>query len=214
MLPDASSLELAFTSSGHGSRISRGTAKTMLEGFGEGGAIREDGRIRRVPSGWRTRRVPFRDGDRHAVSIPWGDVATAYHSTGIPNVVVYTAMVPWQARALTLSRMIAPLVRVPAVRQLITRRIERTVEGPDAEAHRDAKAQLWGRVVHADGHSVEGTLATPEGYRLTAETAVESARRVSAGGVRPGFSTPSLAFGPSYITEFDGCDMRVGSPTR
>jgi short subunit dehydrogenase-like uncharacterized protein len=69
--------------------------------------------------------------------------------------------------------------------------------------------QLWGRATDATGRSVEGTLVTPEGYRLTAETAVESARRVSAGAVPPGFHTPSLAFGANYIAEFDGCDLRL-----
>lgn len=73
--------------------------------------------------------------------------------------------------------------------------------------------QLWGRVTDGSGRSVEGTLVTPEGYRLTAETAVESARRVVAGAVEAGFRTPSLAFGARYITEFDGCDLRVEPAT-
>ena len=42
-LPNATSLELAFAGTGSGMQISRGTAKTMLEGAGEGGAIRRDG---------------------------------------------------------------------------------------------------------------------------------------------------------------------------
>jgi short subunit dehydrogenase-like uncharacterized protein len=214
-LPGAHSLELAFTTSGgRGQRVSRGTAKTMLDGFGQGGAVREDGRIRRVPSAWRTRRIPFRDGERDAVTIPWGDVATAFHSTGIPNVVVYTAMRRREVRALKVAGFVAPVVRLAPVRRLVERRIERNVVGPDEETRANAKAQLWGRVEDAEGRSVEGTLVTPEGYRLTAETAVESARRVLAGVVVPGFSTPSRAFGPSYITEFDGCDMRVSAPIR
>ena len=34
---------------------------------------------------------------RPAVSIPWGDIATAWRSTGIPNIEVYMA-VPRSAR--------------------------------------------------------------------------------------------------------------------
>jgi hypothetical protein len=60
------------------------------------------------------------------------------------------------------------------------------------------------------GRAIDGTLVTPEGYRLTAETAVESVRQVLAGVVRAGFRTPSLAFGAGYISQFDGCDIRVG----
>lgn len=209
-LPGARSLELAFGSTGgHGARISRGTAKTMLDGFGEGGAVRRDGRIQRVPFGWRTRSIPFRDRARVAVSIPWGDVSTAYHSTGIPNIVVYTTMPRSQIRTLKFAGLLAPLVRLRSVRELIRRRIERGAAGPDEAARRDAKMQLWGCATDSAGRSVEATLVTPEGYRLTAETAVESVRRVDAGAVEPGFRTPSLAFGASYITEFDGCDLRV-----
>ncbi len=210
-LPGATTLELAFASVGpQGPQVSRGTAKTMLSGAGQGGAIRKSGRIRRVPLGWRMRRVPFRDRERNAVSIPWGDVATAYHSTGIPNIVVYTAMSRHQIRALRIVRLLAPLARLGAVRRLVMRRIERGAPGPNAEARRTGSAQLWGRACDAAGECVEATLVTPESYRLTAETAVESARRIVAGGVEPGFRTPSLAFGASYITEFDGCDLRVG----
>jgi short subunit dehydrogenase-like uncharacterized protein len=124
-LPTATSLELAFAGTGtRGARISRGTARTMLEGVGEGegGAVRRDGRIERVPLVWRTRRVAFRDRERDTASISWGDVATAFHSTGIPNIVVYTAMSQRQISALKVTRFLTPLVR---------RRIERSVPGPE-----------------------------------------------------------------------------------
>jgi saccharopine dehydrogenase (NAD+, L-lysine-forming) len=211
-LPSATSLELAFAGTGtHGARISRGTARTVLEGVGEGkgGAVRRDGRIVRVPLGWRTRRVAFRDRERETVSIPWGDVATAFHSTGIPNIVVYTAMSQRQVSALKVARFLTPLVRLAMVKRALARRIDRSVPGPDEEARRTGQTQLWGRVTDTIGRSVEGTLVTPEAYRLTAETAVESARRVSAGAVQPGFRTPSIAFGAHYIAQFEGCDLRV-----
>ncbi len=209
-LPGSRSLELAFRATG--SEISRGTAKTMLEGFGDGGATRENGRIRRVPVGGPRRAIPFRGGAREAVSIPWGDVSTAYHSTGIPNIVVYTTMARWQLRMLALAPLAAPIARLRPVHHLIARFIERRMHGPTEAARRAGRTELWGRVVDAGGRSVDGTLVTPEGYRLTAETAVESACRVAAGTVAPGFNTPSTAFGPAYITEFEDCDLRIEPP--
>jgi short subunit dehydrogenase-like uncharacterized protein len=56
-LPDADRLELAFAAGGS---VSPGTAKTMLEGAGEGGRARINGGIERVPLAWKTREVPFR----------------------------------------------------------------------------------------------------------------------------------------------------------
>ena len=211
-LPGATSLELAFASSGgSGPRISRGTARTMLAGFGQGGAVRRDGRIVRVPLAWRTRRVPFRDRERDTASIPWGDVATAFHSTGIPNIVVYTAMSRSQVLALELAHFLTPVIRLGVVQRLVERRIARSVPGPDESTRRTGRTQLWGRATDNDGRSVEGTLVTPESYRLTAETAVESARRVVAGEAQPGFQTPSRAFGAAYITAFDSCDLCIGA---
>ena len=52
-LPSANELWLAFSSPG--AQLSRGTLKTMIEGIGEGGAIRRDGKIVRVPMAWDAR---------------------------------------------------------------------------------------------------------------------------------------------------------------
>src|SRR6185295_18082969 len=87
-LPDANELWLAFSSK---SGVSRGTLKTMIEGAGWGSAIRRDGRITRVPHLWDVREIPFRSGPRMATTIPWGDISTAYRTTGIPNIRVYSS---------------------------------------------------------------------------------------------------------------------------
>jgi short subunit dehydrogenase-like uncharacterized protein len=54
------------------------------------------------------------------------------------------------------------------------------------------------------GGSVRSRLTTPQGYALTVATALDAARRVAAGEVKPGFQTPSLAFGADYILGFAG----------
>lgn len=225
-LPGAARLELAFASLGGGP--SPGTAKTMVEGLGRGGAIREGGRIRRVPVAWRTAEIPFRDRVRRAVTIPWGDVSTAYRSTGIPSVVVYMAVPERLARALRLARPVSVALRAGPVRRLVQAAVERTVSGPDEEALRTGRSQVWARAERADGRSVEGTAETPGGYALTAVSAVEAVRRVvgsaaaagpaaaGAPGIAPagippaGALTPSQAFGAGFLAELPGCDLEVG----
>src|SRR5262249_35866054 len=81
-LPDAPQLDLAFLAGGG---ASPGSARTALEGAVEGGRIRAGGEIRVVPVGSRQVRAAFPSGARTVVSVPWGDVSTAYHSTGIPD---------------------------------------------------------------------------------------------------------------------------------
>ncbi len=63
---------------------------------------------------------------------------------------------------------------------------------------------LVGQARNIDGQTVRSRLRTPEGYSLTAVTAFDAAKRIAAGEVKPGFQTPSRAFGPDYILTFDG----------
>jgi saccharopine dehydrogenase (NAD+, L-lysine-forming) len=181
----------------------------MVEGLARGGAIREGGRIRRVPIAWRRKVIPFRDRPRLAVTIPWGDVASAYRSTGIPDIVVWMASPAGVTRAAPLLRLAGRALRVGPVRRLAQRAVGRAMAGPDAEARRTGRAQLWGRVADAAGRSVEGWAETPEGYRFTACASVECVRRLLV-APRAGALTPSLAFGPDFLRELPECELEIG----
>jgi short subunit dehydrogenase-like uncharacterized protein len=101
-LPDATSLALGFDSR---SGFSPGTAKTSVEGLAQGGKVRRDGRIISVPLAYKTRRIDFGDGEKLAMTIPWGDVSTAYATTGIPNIDVY---IPGSPAMVTRARRARP----------------------------------------------------------------------------------------------------------
>jgi short subunit dehydrogenase-like uncharacterized protein len=202
-LPEATHLELALA----GGRLSRGTARTMVEGLGLGGAVRLNGEVRREPLLARVREARFRDRTRTVASIAWGDVSTAYYSTGIPNIVVYRAMQGGAVRWLPVARRLLPLAGARPAQRALMALVDRLVKSPEGSG----PAQLWGRVADAHGRSVEGTLTTPEAYHLTGMTASECAERVSQGALEPGIHTPSQAFGADFITEIEGCDLRVPS---
>jgi saccharopine dehydrogenase (NAD+, L-lysine-forming) len=206
-LPGATRLELAFAALGAG--VSAGTAKSMIEGLAKGGAIREGGRIRRVPIAWRRKVVPYRDQPRLSVSAPWGDVATAWRSTGIPDIVVWMAAPPRLTRVAPLLRLGGRALRLGPVRRLAQRVAGSAIAGPDADARRTGRAQLWGRVEDVSGRSVEGWAETPEGYAFTAVAAVECVHRLLA-GPRSGALTPSLAFGAGFLRELPECTLEVG----
>ena len=70
-LPGARSLVLAF----RGFKASAGTMRTMVEGLPNGGRARKDGRLVKVPAGWKTRTVAFSDKPRLCMTIPWGDLS-------------------------------------------------------------------------------------------------------------------------------------------
>ncbi|HUJ27095.1 MAG TPA: saccharopine dehydrogenase NADP-binding domain-containing protein [Myxococcales bacterium] len=199
-LPSATALELAFAPMG---RSSPGTLKTSIESFPQGGLVRRDGRLTKVPAAFEVRTVPFHDKPRTAMTVPWGDLATAFRSTGIPNITVFMSAKPSVIRAARMSRLTGPLLGLPFVQRFLKRRIEQRVKGPDAGERARGKAEFWGRATDG-GKSVELTMTVPEGYSLTAEAALECARRVMAGEVKPGAWTPSLAFGAGFAASLPG----------
>jgi short subunit dehydrogenase-like uncharacterized protein len=205
-LPTATHLRLAFHSPG--GSISRGTAVTMVENLAGGGAVRLDGRITRVPAAYRTRTVDFGYGTApvRVTTIPWGDVSTAYYSTGIPNIEVCTVMTAAQRRLLSASRTLRAVLRSRIAQRLLKGVIRATVTGPDNERRRTTIALIHGEVEDGAGGRAEARMRTPEGYTLTAMTAVEIVRRVLAGEAPAGFQTPSLAYGADWILDLDGVE--------
>ena len=202
LVPNAQRLALAFRALGG---ASRGTLATMVENLGSPGAVRRDGKIVPVPPAWRTRRIDFGDGRlRDATTIAWGDVSTAFYSTGIPNIEVYISMRPALRRALTASRWMSAVLRSGVVRRTLAARVRRGSAGPSAAERERGVSLLWGEVVASNGQRAEARLRGPNGYVLTAQTAVHLAMKVLVGEARAGFQTPTRAFGADVILEIPG----------
>lgn len=203
-MPDASQLRLAFESSGS---LSPGTTKTMIEGLGRGGAIREKGTIRTVPNAFEVRQIRFEQKPRWAVTIPWGDVATAFYSTRIPDIRVYLASHPRTIRWMRRIRILKPVLALPRVQRQLKWAAARWVKGPSLEVRQTAHCSLWGEVRNPHGQRIEMRLRVPEAYALTTQTALKALERVLAGQVPPGAWTPSRAFGRDFILEIEGVSL-------
>lgn len=201
-LPSAVRLALAFRTTGG---ISRGTATTMAENLPKGGLVRKGGRLERVPVAWKAREIDYGRGPRLSVTIPWGDVSTSWYSTGIPDVEVYTAMPRSRLVALRLARPLFPLLGGKGIQAFLKRRIDARGAGPDLARRQAGGAWFWGEVEDAAGGRAVSRQRTPEGYTLTALTTVGVAEKVLAGQAPAGFQTPSTAYGPDFVLEFEGC---------
>ena len=195
-LPGAVRLELAFTANWS---LSRGTARTIWLHLAQGGRIRRDGKIVSVPIAWKAREVPFPGGTRWAMTIPWGDVASAYYTTGIPTIEVYAAMPLGRLKLARRLRWLAPLSAFGPVQAAGRWWIDRRVRGPREEDRAGGRTEFWGRVTDAHGRAAQGALETPNGYRLTVETALALLDEVLADRIRPGFQTPAKALGAEFI---------------
>lgn len=202
-MPQASALTLAFATAG--GSASRGTLKTMIESFPEAGAIRRDGKLMAVPLAWDIREIDFggRLSRRTCVTIPWGDLSTAWRSTGIPNLRVYTAMPPKTARRMRWANRFLPIASWGPLKRFLQRRVDRMAIGPNAEARANARTYLWGEI-EGEGGRLSATLETPEAYAFTAVSAVACARKVLAGKVEPGAWTAAQAFGSRFVETLPG----------
>ena len=198
-LPTATHLTLAFYGVG---RLSHGTQATMTMNVGQGGAIRKDGKITRVPSAWKTRAIDFGDVTKLGVTIPWGDVATAYYSTGIPNIEVYTVVPAKQLKLIKLSRYLGWLLATGPIQQLLQKQIP--AGGPSDEERSQGKTLLWGEASDPNGNRVESRMTAPEGYTTTALTALNIMCKILGGNFTSGFQTPAKAYGADMILEIEG----------
>ena len=201
-LPQANHLTLAIQSLGGG--LSRGTALTGIEGLADQGVIRRDGKLVKVPLSWKTRQFDFGNGLKTAMSFPWADVCTAFYSTGIPNIDEYLV------RPISFVRMVQwfhPLIGLtarPFVKRWLKTIVMNLPPGPSDEARERGQSRIWGEVGDPQGHKVVSRLLTPEAYALTAQTALAAVRKILRGDFKPGFQTPSLAFGADFILEIQG----------
>ncbi len=204
-LPMATELALAISGL---TRASHGTVATMIESVHRGGLVRRGGVLTPVALGHRSRVIDFGRGPETAVAMPWGDVSTAYRSTGIPNITVYMAMPAAVRAGVAFAGMMAPLLANPILQRVLKTGVRMAPAGPtDAERTRGA-SYLWGEVADAAGRRAVSRLRTPEGYTLTALAALEITARV-LGGVAPiGYHTPASAYGPDLILAIPGCERQ------
>ncbi len=206
-LPGAVRLDMAFRGSGG---VSRGTMKTMIEQLGQGTMVRRGGRLETVDAGSLTRTVVLGGKPRLVSAISWGDVSTAYHSTGIGDITVSMAMPAGQIRGMKIMKVFGGLLRRPAVIRGLQKIVERTRTGPNEEVRGRGRMDLWAQATAADGRTVEGWLRTPEGYTTTVITSLLCVRRVLADEAKAGYQTPSSAFGAELIRGLPGFELEVG----
>ncbi|MDQ3534617.1 MAG: saccharopine dehydrogenase NADP-binding domain-containing protein [Bacteroidota bacterium] len=201
-LPGATTLSLAFA--GMNSGFSRGTAKTMIENLGKGGKVRLNGKLKNVPNAYKTENIDFGKFTIPSATIPWGDLSTAFYSTGIPNIEVFMGMNDKMIKKLKLSNFLGWFFRLGIVKKYLKKQVNNKKEGPGKEQRAKGKSYFWGRVTDAMGNKKVARLSTAEGYTLTALTSVLIVQKVLKDELKTGFQTPSTAYGENLILEIPG----------
>lgn len=191
------SLEIGISSM---SNLSPGTFKTMLEYNETGLLVRRNGKL--VPlENKHERKVQFIDKELTVRPVTWGDLSTAYRSTGIPNITVYFPIPKKSSNILKLAGISAKEMSTDEnAQKKLKNWIEENIHGPDEIARKTNRCQIWVSVSDDNGRSEQAWLETMESYRFTAEAAVLSIEKVFERHPK-GALTPALAFGTDFVLE-------------
>jgi len=203
-LPDATQLCLAFAGD---SALSRGTAKTSIEGLARGFLVRENGGFKKVSRAYMHRTIDFGRGEQPVAIIPWGDVSTAFWTTGIPNIRVY---LPYKGGVggLYMTDVMRPILALPPIQKFLKAGIDKRAReklGPDETRRAARPTVVWGEVSNAKGELRTARLTTAHGYSVTAEGIVTAVTHLLARGTsNGGYFTPSQLLGERVIESFEG----------
>ncbi len=199
-LDEPTQLSVAISATGS---LSGGTIKTLINGLGSGSAVRENSHLRSIPTGSKSRVVDFGEGNRTVISVPLGDLTTAYHSTGVPDITTYVAVPDAAVHAIRLGRPLERVLSTTPVTRLLTRVVDRFVDGPTDAERAEGGTTIWGEAwSEPTGDTVESVLRTPDPYDVTVEAALAASE--ATGEVDAGYQTPATAFGPDFATELPG----------
>ena len=208
-LPDANRLELGF----HGDmNLSPGTAKTIVEKLGYGTFARRDGRLVSIPL--EVRDIDYGKGPRQSMSVSWGDVATAWYTTGIENITVFWPANDSMIRQIRFSRLLHPLLRLRWVQDLIKSQIEKKVRGPSQEKRDQQQVRLWGEVSNAAGRTVSARMTTANGYTVTQLAPIAIVEHLLRHDVTAGSTTPALLMGKDFASCLDGSSRITATESR
>jgi short subunit dehydrogenase-like uncharacterized protein len=159
--------------------------------------------IEDVPLAQSWRRIDFAGAAATAIAIPWGDLATAWFSTGIPNIEIY-AVVP-RAAAITSRALnwVLPLL-ASAPGQALLHWLANRASGPSQEQLRTGRCRLWGEVRNAAGKRHIAHLETGNGYRLTADGTIMAVQYLLTNAPSGGYYTPSMLLGARCVEQLPG----------
>jgi len=203
VLPDATHLSLGFdTSSG----LSPGTSKTMIEGMGQGCLERQNGKLVTVALGSKQKAIDFGRGPRWAMTIPWGDVSTAYYTTGIANIDTWFPIKKPMAQGARLMALLRPLMATAPMQAMLKSLAGRFVKGPDESTRARLPTWVWGEARNARGVVKTVRIKTGNGYSVTVDGSLAITRYLLDNRPAGGSYTPAMLMGAELVERLPGSE--------
>ncbi|MBO3457482.1 saccharopine dehydrogenase NADP-binding domain-containing protein [Aetokthonos hydrillicola Thurmond2011] len=201
-LPTANKLTLIYETQGG---VSQGTANTVLPNLHVMGVVRKDGKLISAQPGAKSLRIDLGDGFVTAVTNPWrADLVTAYYSTKIENIEVYTVFPAPLPLLMQSSRYLRGIFDSPLFQSGIKSLLKTLPSGPTEAERAKGKTRVLGIVEDETGQKIQARLEGSEAYDLTALTAVATIKHILQGQTELGFQTPASVYGANFILEIPG----------
>jgi short subunit dehydrogenase-like uncharacterized protein len=173
---------------------SQGTLRTAIRQVSMPILCRRAGAV--VPLADRSPRwINFGTGGEPCFPVSWGDVATAFHSTGVENITVYFRRTKLFRSVDILGKLFGPLLRSRIGQRVLAAIVRSRPEGPSQAERISHRSTIWAEATDRFGNSAKAILSTPDSYDFSADSAIEIASRISSLPAPLGLVTPSQAFG-------------------
>ena len=201
-LPKANKLTLIYETQGG---VSRGTANTVLPNLHKMGALRQGGQLVPARPAEKSLKIDLGAGKITAVTNPWrADLVTAFHSTGIGNIEVYTVFPAPIGFLMQASRYLGWFFSSSLFQSALERLIQTLPAGPTETERAKGKTRVMGIVEDETGQTATARLEGPEAYEVTALAAIATIKHILQGEIKPGFQTPASVYGADLILEVEG----------
>ncbi len=159
-----------------------------------------------------TRWIDFGCGDEPCVPLSWGDVATAFHSTGVGDITVYFRRTNLFRSVDIIGKLFGPVLRSRIGQRGLEAIVRSFPEGPSQAERIGHRATIWAEAIDGSGRSSRASLSTPDAYDFAACSALEISSRIGSLPVQLGLVTPFQAFGADFVLGLPGCS-RVDIPS-
>jgi short subunit dehydrogenase-like uncharacterized protein len=201
LLPDATHLSLGFETD---LVASPGTLKTALESLGGGMLRRRNGEIVKTPSSETVREIDFGRGTVPAMAISWGDVASAFHTTGIANIDTWIPVPGKRTRALKILNALRPVLSTGLMQRGLKALVTKFVKGPTAAQRAKSHTWVWGEATNAAGEKKTVRIEIGNVYDVTVDAALKVVTHVLESGYEGGSYTPAMLLGSGAVEELAG----------
>jgi short subunit dehydrogenase-like uncharacterized protein len=203
-LPGATSLVLGVAGS---NLLSRGSAYTFAQHAGVPVYVRRDGVLEPMRFRTQMRWMDFGTERRPTIAVSWGDLVTAFRTTGIPDIEVYFEATFPRWLGVTGNQYVGWMYRSAFAKAWLNAYASTMPDGPTPEQRRAERVTITGEA-SLGRRRVRATMVTPEAYSFTGVAASAVVARVLGGDVEPGFQTPATLLGSDFVLSLEGVERR------